>query len=198
MGPRDAAALLRQWHDSDPDGFEEVVLGDLESLAAARVDGGPAPLWSLLFALPRITWERRQAAPLHDLAAVREELLAAANDERRRSGLRPLTMEARLHVAATDHALDMARRHFFDHLTPEGLTPMARVRKSGYAPHRVAENLAKGLFSPAEVVERWMLSPGHRRNLLDPVVREVGIAIVSHEEAGHVQPLWVMLLAAST
>jgi uncharacterized protein YkwD len=127
---------------------------------------------------------------------VREALLAAVNAERHAAGLRPLRSEPRLHQVAAGHALDMARRGYYDHLTPEGVTPMTRVRSGGYPPHRVAENLAKGLFEPAEVVRRWMLSPGHRRNLLDPHVREVGIAVVSTEEGPEVLPLWVLVLAS--
>jgi uncharacterized protein YkwD len=196
QGPRDAAALLRHWRESDPDGFEEVVLGDFEGFGAARIDEGGAPVWSLLFALPRLTWERRQAEPLDDLAAVREGVLSAVNAERRAAGLRALRSEPRLELVAAGHALDMARRGFFDHQSPEGLTPMARVRNGGYAPQRVAENLAKGLFDPAEVVRRWMLSPGHRRNILDPVVREVGIAVVRSERGEEVLPVWVLVLAA--
>lgn len=196
QGPGDAAAVVRQWRASDPDGFEEVVLGDFQGFGAARVEGSDAPIWSLLFALPRIAWERRQAEPLGDVDAVRAGVLAAVNAERRAAGLAPLRTEARLHVVAAGHAEDMARRGFFDHLSPEGATPMDRVRQGGYAPHRVAENLAKGLFDPAEVVRRWMLSPGHRRNILDPAVREVGIAVVAREEGQEVLPLWVLVLAA--
>jgi uncharacterized protein YkwD len=196
QGPRDAGAVVRQWRESDPDGFEEVALGDFQGFGAARVEGGDAPIWSLLFALPRIAWERRQAEPLGDVDAVRAGVLAAVNAERRAAGLAPLRTEARLHVVAAGHAEDMARRGFFDHLSPEGVTPMERVRQGGYAPHRVAENLAKGLFEPAEVVRRWMLSPGHRRNILDPAVREVGIAVVAREEGQEVLPVWVLVLAA--
>ena len=196
QGPRDAAAVLRQWRESDPDGFEEVVLGDFQGFGAARIEDGEAPIWSLLFALPRISWERRQAEPLADVEAVRQGVLAAVNAERRAAGLPPLRTETRLHVVAAGHAQDMARRGYFDHTSPEGVTPLERVRQGGYAPHRVAENLAKGLFEPAEVVRRWMLSSGHRRNILDPHVREVGIAVVAREEGQEVLPLWVLVLAA--
>lgn len=39
---------------------------------------------------------------------------------------------------------------------------------------RVAENLVRSSVSPAEVVAAWMESTGHRNNLVDPAMLEVG------------------------
>ena len=40
----------------------------------------------------------------------------------------------------------------------------------------VAENLARGNVSPERVVAMWMASPGHRANLLDGRLSNVGSA----------------------
>jgi len=63
QGPHDAAALVRQWKSSDPQGFTAVVLGDYEGFGAAVAPDAQPPLWSLLVALPRLTWERRLETP---------------------------------------------------------------------------------------------------------------------------------------
>ena len=38
-----------------------------------------------------------------------------------------------------------------------------------------AENLARAAATPHDVVEAWLGSPGHRSNLLDPTLDQVGI-----------------------
>ncbi len=192
QGPRDAGALVRQWKDSDPAGFTDVVLGDFESFGAALAPGVEPPLWSLFVALPRITWERREAAPLDDLAAMRAGVLAAVNRERAAAGLKPLAIDPRLDRIAQAHAADMLQRRFYDHVTPEGRTLAWRVGESGYRHRWAAENIAKGVFDPDEVVRRWMLSSGHRRNILDPHLVHAGIGVIRGEEYGHVTALWVL------
>lgn len=68
------------------------------------------------------------------------------------------------------HSEDMAQRGYFAHETPEGLEPKDRGRALGILHFRVlGENIAfnKGLEDPgAFAVERWMLSGGHRVNIL--------------------------------
>ena len=196
QGPRDAAALMKQWRDSDPAGFAEVLLGDFEGFGAAVAAGNDtdaeAPIWSLFVALPRITWERRISAPLDDLAAMRAGVLAALNRERKAAGLVPLVIDARLDEAAQAHAADMLARRFYDHTTPEGHGLDWRVTDAGYRFRWAAENIAKGVFDPDEVVRRWMLSSGHRHNILDPHPVHVGIGVARGEESGQVTALWVL------
>ena len=53
--------------------------------------------------------------------------------------------------------------------------PMGPVLE-GCAPSTVAaENLARAAATPHDVVEAWLGSPGHRANLLDPDLDQVGI-----------------------
>jgi uncharacterized protein YkwD len=192
QGPRDAGAVVKQWRTTDPDGFAEVALGDFEGFGAAVAPGVDPPLWSLFVALPRITWERREAAPLDDLEAMRTGVLAALNRERAAAGRPPLAVDWRLAHAAQSHAADMLARRFYDHTTPDGRGLSSRVTEAGYRFRWTAENIAKGVFDPAEVVRRWMLSSGHRRNILDPHPVHIGIGVVRGEEDGHVTALWVL------
>jgi uncharacterized protein YkwD len=41
-----------------------------------------------------------------------------------------------------------------------------------------AENLSKAAASPAAVINAWMHSPGHRSNLLDPTLTQIGVGCV--------------------
>jgi uncharacterized protein YkwD len=192
QGPRDAATVLKQWRDTDPAGFEEVALGDFEGFGAAVAADVQPPVWSLFVALPRITWERRITAPLDDLAAMRAGVLAAVNRERAAAGRPPLQLDARLGEAAQGHAADMLARRFYAHTTPDGRELSARVHDAGYRFRWAAENIAKGVFDPDEVVRRWMLSTGHRHNILDPHPTHVGIGVVRGEESGLMTALWVL------
>lgn len=87
-------------------------------------------------------------------------------------------------MAAQGMAADMAARHFFAHVTPDGLTLADRVAPTGYLPENdvwlLTENLAWGLgdmSSPLAIAFGWMNSPEHRLNLLDPEVQDVGIGV---------------------
>lgn len=74
------------------------------------------------------------------------------------------------------------------HELPGELGLVRRVVQAGYTPwRRLAENLGAGFVSPRGVVRAWMRSAGHRRNLLDCRLREVGVGVV---RAGSGQLWW--------
>jgi uncharacterized protein YkwD len=47
---------------------------------------------------------------------------------------------------------------------------------------RAAENLAESSKPAEDVVQAWMASPGHRNNIVDPGLRQVGVGCVRHED----------------
>jgi len=78
----------------------------------------------------------------------------------------------------------MVRRRYFGHISPGGSSPISRVLGAGYrSPHRVrvGENILTWSIplTPAEVVQKWMASPPHRRDILRRRWREVGMALVN-------------------
>jgi uncharacterized protein YkwD len=77
---------------------------------------------------------------------------------------------------AADHAADMARHDYFEHVDLKGKTPADRVRASGYREKLVGENIAYGPSSAAEVVSGWLHSSGHCQNIMDPRFVEMGLA----------------------
>jgi uncharacterized protein YkwD len=96
--------------------------------------------------------------------------------------------------AAQGHAEDLLRRSYYDHRSPEGGTPMSRARAAGFTGRSIAENIAKGLFTPVETVNRWMDSSGHRRNILRrrATLTGLGLAVGPGELECH-DVLWVQL-----
>lgn len=111
-------------------------------------------------------------------AALRGEVIAWINVERRAQGLAPLRDSDTLQQAATAHACDMAERGYFAHQRPGGPTLTQRLRKSGYRFRAANENIAMtSSGSVAQVTSLWRNSPKHLQNVLDPKVREVGVGV---------------------
>jgi uncharacterized protein YkwD len=111
---------------------------------------------------------------------VKAATICLLNAQRARAGSPSLTENAQLDRAAELHSADMATRKYFEHRDPDGVEPAARIVHTGYPPIFVGENLGWGeedKSTPAEMVRLWMKSPGHRRNLLRPNYRDIGIGL---------------------
>jgi uncharacterized protein YkwD len=110
-------------------------------------------------------------------------LLQALNDERAASGLRPLQLDRQLCAIAYEHAIDMARRNYFSHATPEGVSPFERMAARHYRFGYAGENLA--LDESARTIARdFWNSLEHRSNMLGPHYARVGIASVDDPPEG--------------
>lgn len=109
--------------------------------------------------------------------ALRDAVLAQVNAERAGQGLRPLTTAPALTNAAQAHACDSATRNRMGHDGSDGSTLATRVKREGYRFREVAENVAQGYPSADAVMQGWMASTGHRRNILSPGVQQVGVGI---------------------
>jgi uncharacterized protein YkwD len=124
--------------------------------------------------------------------AVESTTLCLLNDERRQAGRRPLRLNETLSTAAERHARDMAEKGYFDHDSPDGRSFLDRIKAAGYLSGRISswtvgENIAWGsgsLGTPASIVEAWMESPGHRRNILSADFREIGFGLAAGGDAG--------------
>ncbi len=93
----------------------------------------------------------------------------------------PLAWNEALFSAAARHSGDMARRNYFDHVTPEGARAGQRVSAQGYRWRGVAENIAAGDRSVERVVEGWLRSPGHCANIMQPEYADVAVACVERD-----------------
>lgn len=109
---------------------------------------------------------------------VRAEVTAATN-KARAGHCKPLTANSKLTRSAQRHAADMARRNYFAHDTKGGRSWDERIEAAGYHGDTIGENIAVGQNGPREVVNAWMASPGHKRNILDCSFHYVGIGYQS-------------------
>lgn len=95
----------------------------------------------------------------------------------------PLAMESALLCAARVHSLDMAERGFFGHDNPDGEGPFDRMRRAGYRFSAAGENIAAGQSTPQMVVQGWMDSAGHCRNIMNADYTELGVGYVQTDTA---------------
>ncbi|MFV8185206.1 CAP domain-containing protein [Streptomyces sp. AF1B] len=128
-----------------------------------------------------------------DLARTAAEVTELTNRERARAGLPPLTTDALLTTAAQAHSADMVTRVFYSHTSPDGSQPWDRAAAAGSHRRTIGENIACGQRSPAEVVDGWMNSPGHRANILKPDFTHIGIGLAGGGPAG---TYWTQLFGA--
>jgi uncharacterized protein YkwD len=87
------------------------------------------------------------------------------NAYRVRIGCHPLLWDSAAARAAQAHTDDMVRRGYFAHESPEGQSVGTRLHNAGGTWRAVAENIASGQRTAQGVVQGWLDSPGHRRNI---------------------------------
>lgn len=134
-----------------------------------------------------------------------ESVLTAVNAARAKAGCGPLRVSPSLAAAAKSHARAMAEQNFFAHAGKDGSRLTSRIARQGYSYQSAAENIAAGQTSAGEVVQSWLQSAGHRRNILDCGMTETGIAVVYQADdrplSGSRYPLryyWVQVFADPT
>ncbi|WP_143101742.1 CAP domain-containing protein [Amycolatopsis marina] len=100
------------------------------------------------------------------------------NYVRQRAGCDSLRTDGRLTAAAQGHSDDMSARGYFSHTSPEGTSFADRARAAGH-PSPGAENIARGLSEPEDVMRMWMESPGHRQNILNCELETIGVGVTT-------------------
>ncbi|HEX2035276.1 MAG TPA: CAP domain-containing protein [Chloroflexota bacterium] len=100
------------------------------------------------------------------------------NIHREHAGLAPLAINPSLGQVAQGYAEVLAAGDCFAHTCGPEPELTRRVERAGYLEWGVlGENLAGGQETPEEVVSRWMDSPGHRANILNPQFTEIGAGL---------------------
>jgi uncharacterized protein YkwD len=116
-------------------------------------------------------------APPASAGAVASTLVQLTNAERSKASLPVLRSSSRLMDAAQLHADQMARLGRLEHVLSgaEYPRPEDRLAAVGYQWSAYAENIAMGQTSAAAAMDSWMRSSGHRANILNTSVTEIGI-----------------------
>lgn len=116
------------------------------------------------------------------------------NEIRKAHGLPAMKTDKKLEEAALFQARRMAAHQKISHSVGWGHSFGARIKKAGIR-GPAAENLASGQTSTKDAFDAWMKSPGHRRNMLDPMFSRYGLAWATPESKPH-YIYWAMVLGA--
>ena len=121
--------------------------------------------------------EGMEGAVLREINAIRAE-----------HGAPLLRVSSRLMAVAAEHTREMLRDGYFAHESADGAPFWKRVQlrypQGRYSYWSAGENLvwASPSLTPEQAVELWLDSPPHRRTMLDPKWREIGVS-AAHEES---------------
>lgn len=115
-----------------------------------------------------------------EISAFEQEVLTLTNVEREKNGLAPLQLDVKLSEVAREKSNDMAKNGYFDHQSPTYGSPFDMMKQFGITYRTAGENIAMGQRTPAEVVDAWMNSEGHRANILNKDYTHIGIGYIEN------------------
>jgi uncharacterized protein YkwD len=106
---------------------------------------------------------------------MRAAVVCLIDHQRTKRRLPPLNVSAQLNRSAQDWTDEMVATGDFTH--GPGNAFARRISDAGYDWRSAGENIATGFPTPRSVVEAWMASTDHCRNILDPRFRDVGTGV---------------------
>lgn len=115
--------------------------------------------------------------PEESLPADVQDFVSLMNAHRQSVGCDPLAWNSAVAGVAQAHSEDMIARSYFDHDNPDGESPFDRLRAAGVSYRGAAENIAYGYPSAAAVLNGWLNSSGHRRNIENCSLSEHGVGL---------------------
>lgn len=86
-----------------------------------------------------------------------------------------LSWNDQLATAAYNHSVDMATNNFFSHTNLQGKTPGDRITAAGYVWSAYGENIAEGYTTEQLVMDGWLHSEGHCKNIMSNDYKEIGV-----------------------
>mmetsp|Transcript_125783 Transcript_125783/g.221469 ORF Transcript_125783/g.221469 Transcript_125783/m.221469 type:complete len:370 (-) Transcript_125783:39-1148(-) len=105
----------------------------------------------------------------------------------------PLAFDCRLWKASQLHSQDMADQNYFSHISKDGRTPFDRARAQGISGN--GENIAAGRPSAADVLNQWLKSDGHCRNIGNPGFKMFGVGY-GHNAKARYRHYWTQMFSS--
>ncbi|NLF24464.1 MAG: CAP domain-containing protein [Deltaproteobacteria bacterium] len=125
---------------------------------------------------------RPTATPAPELTACpgnfKDDVLRLVNQARGKTGKWALKYNSQLETAAQGHTNYMAKTQKLSHGTLDEMK--ARIRAAGFTGSLMGENIAWGQTTPAQVMNSWLNSPAHYRNIMGEQLnfRYIGVGCV--------------------
>ena len=125
--------------------------------------------------------------------SIESQVIQLTNQERAKNGLKPLAADWQLSRVARYKSADMRDKNYFSHTSPTYGSPFTMMKNFGINYRSAGENIAAGQRTPSEVVQSWMNSPGHRKNILSPTYTHIGVGHATGGSYGH---YWTQMFIA--
>ncbi len=108
-----------------------------------------------------------------------DRVIALCNQERAKEGLPALSKSDALCAASQTRSAELVR--VFSHDRPDGRSCFTVFDELGIGYGAAAENIAAGQRSAEAVVNAWLNSPGHRRNIMSGAYTKIGVGLVQQQ-----------------
>ncbi|MGM0837533.1 MAG: SafA/ExsA family spore coat assembly protein [Bacillota bacterium] len=122
---------------------------------------------------------------LGEVKSAEEQVAALVNQERSKHGLKPMKLNWELSRVARYKSQDMIDKNYFSHTSPTYGSPFTMMKNFGISYRAAGENIAAGQKTPQEVMNAWMNSEGHRKNILSSQYTEIGVGYAKGGSYGH-------------
>lgn len=109
------------------------------------------------------------------ISDIAQKVIELTNAERRKNGLPDYQADAPLTNVAQVKSDDMSQNNYFSHTSPTHGSPFDMIRDHGVSYRSAGENIAQGQRTPEQVVQAWMNSEGHRKNILSADFTHIGV-----------------------
>lgn len=160
--------------------FSKAVITGLEVAKAAPIETSKATT-PVVSKTPE-----KQPAPVaasaptqSNLGDYEQQVVDLVNKERAAVGLPALKVNTKLAGVAEKKAEDLRDNNYFAHQSPTYGSPFDMMKQFGITYSSAGENIAKGQKSPADVMNGWMNSQGHKDNILNSSYTEIGVGYVT-------------------
>ena len=113
------------------------------------------------------------------------ELVILVNDVRKSGyycgdvwypAVQTIRWSSHIQQASQIHCNDMSENDIFEHEGTDGSSPGDRLLRVGYNWSTYGENIATGFSEETEVMQAWLDSPGHCKNIMNGSFTEMGVA----------------------
>jgi uncharacterized YkwD family protein len=109
--------------------------------------------------------------------ALVNEVIRLVNSERSKIGVSALKKNKQLDEIAQMKSQDFINNNYLSHTSPIYGSPFEMMQNQGVKFTSAAENIASGQSTPAQVMNSWMNSSGHRANILNQNYNQIGVGI---------------------
>lgn len=155
------ARVIRYFNNNNCNWYEDVITKP-EAKPETKPEVKPTPVPEVK---PEVKPEPKPEIN-NSISSFEIKVVELTNAERAKQGLPALKIDNELSKVAKLKSQDIHDKKYFDHNSPTYGSPFDMMKNFGISYRSAGENIAKGQRTPEEVVNAWMNSEGHRKNIL--------------------------------